>query len=289
MKAITAPLLLAAAVGVPYAATHTDEIEQMWQSEAQTEEPQLPSLDTFSSRPPVYGVPQATGQLPAAPTARSRSISLAEVIRFDVTKNWVFQRWQRKTTSLAELGLFGVRVPLVTGTSLQDMAGSLTYYFDSQGAVRRISLIGTTGNTTQLEALVTRRYGLQMQGTAITGQRIYQLRHGNVVIGELVIRTASVLRSNVPHESFNVELQLQRPGTTTPLPAKAMPLNGLSSQQPQPAAVQQAAAVNSTQSAAEKPQTEEDETSDEPFWRAYMPRSRVPEEQIENLERRGRF
>ena len=42
--------------------------------------------------------------------------SLAEVLRLDVTVEWVLQRWPRVTTGLPQLQLQGYRVPLVTGT-----------------------------------------------------------------------------------------------------------------------------------------------------------------------------
>ena len=62
----------------------------------------------------------------------------SEVIRFDIKPSWVTKRWARVSSSLAELGLEGYRVPVVTGADVNDLAGSLTYYFDkqNQGGVR---------------------------------------------------------------------------------------------------------------------------------------------------------
>ena len=65
--------------------------------------------------------------------------SLAEVLRFDVTVAWVMQRWPRVSTGLPYLQLQGYRVPLVTGTTVADLAGSLTYYFNAQQQVQRIT------------------------------------------------------------------------------------------------------------------------------------------------------
>ena len=42
---------------------------------------------------------------------------LRQVIRFDVTPNWVTQNWSRVSTGLPYLHLHGHRVPLVTGTA----------------------------------------------------------------------------------------------------------------------------------------------------------------------------
>ena len=47
---------------------------------------------------------------------------------------------------LAELDVQGYRVPLVTGTSRDDLAGSLTYYFDKTHHVTHIHFRGTTGD-----------------------------------------------------------------------------------------------------------------------------------------------
>ena len=60
--------------------------------------------------------------------------SVAQVLRFDVTKEWVYQNWSRKSTGPTDVGLFAIRVPLVMGTQMTSLAGSLTYYFDAQRA-----------------------------------------------------------------------------------------------------------------------------------------------------------
>ena len=80
--------------------------------------------------------------------------SLAEVLRFDATVDWVLQRWPRVTTGLPYLQLQGYRVPLVTGTGLADVAGSLTYYFNARQQVQRITFRGTTGDPQRFGSLV---------------------------------------------------------------------------------------------------------------------------------------
>ena len=72
--------------------------------------------------------------------------AMAEVLRFDISPAWVLQRWPRVSTDLARLQLHGYRVPLVTGTSQSDVAGSLTYYFNPGQQVQQITLRGTTGD-----------------------------------------------------------------------------------------------------------------------------------------------
>ena len=87
---------------------------------------------------------------PSHPAALSvegdRTPGLAEVLRFDVSPAWVLQRWPRVSTDLAVLQLHGYRVPLVTGTNQNDVAGSLTYYFNPSQQVQQITLRGTTGD-----------------------------------------------------------------------------------------------------------------------------------------------
>src|SRR5688572_7339792 len=59
--------------------------------------------------------------------------SVEQVLRFDITKEWVYQNWSRKSTGPTDVGLFAVRVPVVTGTHLAAIAGSLTYFFNAYG------------------------------------------------------------------------------------------------------------------------------------------------------------
>jgi hypothetical protein len=209
-------------------------------------------------------------------------MSLAEVFRFDITREWVYQRWARKSTALAELGLYGIRVPLVTGTQLHDLAGSLTYYFSPNGRLERISFSGRTGDTTHLVLLMNQQHGLMPQGTPVAGEQLLQLRRGEAVISELRTQPASVLWANAPHESFAVELTLQRPDATTPLPPRV------------PIAVSQAPAVpkKPTPQAAGREDASGSKAANQEEslgWKLFFPRSRVPKSQLENLNRGDQF
>ena len=61
---------------------------------------------------------------------------IAEALRFDLTPQYVAQRWTRVSTSLRDRGLKGMRVPLVTGTDPTDLFGSVTYFFDGSNRVQ---------------------------------------------------------------------------------------------------------------------------------------------------------
>ena len=281
MRALTAPILLAAAVGVPYAATNGPELDQLWESSSPSDKaPAYAGLPSNSTSVNVSALP--TGQF----AATQQSLSLGEVIRFDVTKNWVYRRWNRKSTALAELDLFGVRVPLVTGTQLHDVAGSLTYYFDQQGIVQRIALTGRTGDTRPLEQLVLQRFGLQRQATVIAGERVYQLKSGRDVFGELRLKPAPVLVSSSPHDSFSVDMDLRRPGSQRPLPTRQLPIPAVEQQAPESEPVREDI---EDQAAAAANEAEPPEQPAADSWEGYFPRSRVPKEQVERLQRRDRF
>ena len=86
--------------------------------------------------------------------------SLDEVVRFDINPAWVISRWGRVFTSPAEDEMRGYRVALVTGTADFDLVGSLTYYFNREQKLQRITFVGQTGNTLPLVALVQRKHGL---------------------------------------------------------------------------------------------------------------------------------
>ncbi len=277
-RMLSAPVLLTAAVGVPYVATQGSAINELWQessfSAAQPDAP--PTAKAVPAAPPG---PAGAVYPAVTPLEGVRSMSLAEIFRCDIRKEWVYHRWARKSTALAELGLYGIRVPLVSGTQLTDLAGSLTYYFDDQGRAQRISFRGQTGDTTQLVQLIAGRYGLQRQSTPVAGEQLFQIRREAAVLSELRTRPAPVLWANSPHESFLVELELQRPGSLTPLPAREL-LAG-------PAAPPPAAAAAQPTDPAAKP--DPPEKSDAEKWKSFFPRSQVPPEQVKSLERRDRF
>ncbi|MCG8450100.1 MAG: hypothetical protein MI725_11050 [Pirellulales bacterium] len=281
------PILLAAVVGVPYIATNGPNLGSLWEkTPTQVVEDgggasRLPELP-----PELTALPQRPGgsvYSTSTPLEGIHSLSLAEIFHFNLTKEWVYQRWARKSTALADLGLYGIRVPLVSGTQLHDLAGALTYYFDETGRVQRISFRGHTGDTSQLIMLLSRNYGLQRQNTAIAGEQLYQVRRGEQVFSELRTRPAPVLWANSPHDSFLVELEMQRPDVRTPLPVR-LPV----AQAPSQPEVTKPQAIEQKTDDEEKV-SEDQEKEGQKKWKAFFPRSRVPKEQIESLEKRGRF
>jgi hypothetical protein len=172
--------------------------------------------------PALSGYPTTATPAPLAPISGPPAVqpiryhSFQETLRFDVSKEWVYQNWDRKSTGLSDPQMFGIRVPLVTGTQRTDLAGSLTYMFDAQGQVQHISLRGRTADTTALVQFLTQTYQFQrMQAPA--GEQLYQVRTGNNVYSELRTMPESVLLETSPLGSFGVVLELGRPGSNRPL------------------------------------------------------------------------
>jgi hypothetical protein len=95
----------------------------------------------------------------------------AEVFDFNITPQWVSEQWPHVTTGLGDPRLPGYRVALVTGQQPTDLAGALTYYFDTRDRLRRITFVGSTGDARFLVDWVKRRFGFQWRdqnGTVAT-------------------------------------------------------------------------------------------------------------------------
>ena len=232
-RSLAVPTLLAAAIGGPYIANNARQWARQWQAAVPapannaaqpfslggaTEAQRIEALTASPTGPGATLYPTPT------PLEGSPTYSLAEVFRLDVTKEWVYQRWPRKSTALSSLDLFGVRVPLVTGTQIHDVAGSLTYFFGVDGRCHRISFRGRTGDTTQLLSVLAHQHGLQAYPTSVAGEQLLQLRRGSDVISECRTRPAPVLWSSSPHDSFSVEVELQNPATARPLKPQLAPV-----------------------------------------------------------------
>jgi len=138
--------------------------------------------------------------------------NMAEVFRFNVTPGWITSRWPRVSTGGAHIRLQGYRVPLVTGTSDTDIAGSLTYYFNAQQQVERITFDGTTGNANRLVGLMTKKYGFVRRLTNHPGLFVYEHTHADHRTKSLLtITSATVIKADDPYRRFKVQLRLEKP------------------------------------------------------------------------------
>jgi hypothetical protein len=218
--------LVGASVGVPYLASQSSS-GQKNTANTQSMPAAAPPTTGFPTRLPIVSQPlPATSQTPLALTPASlppitgpQFTSVGQVLRFDISKEWVYQNWDRKLTGPTDVGLFSVRVPLVMGPQLTALAGSLTYYFNPQGQVEHISFLGHTGDTTPLVQLLTTTYHLERIPSA-TGEQVYEVRYKGQVQSELRTHPESILRSSSPNQSIAVALELARPGSVRVLPPR---------------------------------------------------------------------
>jgi uncharacterized protein DUF6690 len=249
--------LVGASVGVPYLASHPQSGNSGTNSAAPIAS-YGKQQNAAATRLPVVG-----GQLQGFPAALGAPVlsnrvpmngtqftSVNQVLRFDVSKEWVYRNWDRKSTGPTDVGLFSVRVALVMAPQIYALAGSLTYYFNDQGQVEHISFRGRTGDSTQLVQLLTTTYQFQHVPSP-TGEQVYQVQYEGQVQSELRTHPEPVLWSNSANRSIAVELELARPGSTRVLPPRPTGFEALQAAQAQAAAAQAAAAVEKTGSSAE--------------------------------------
>ena len=115
------------------------------------------------------------------------------------------------SADLAELDLQGYRVPLVSGTSEADVAGSLTYYFNAKQRLERITFFGTTGDGRKLVALLESRFAFKRGNANEPNLFLYQVKSWGKVQSEMRIRPSPIVRSEVPNTRFEVALLIDRP------------------------------------------------------------------------------
>jgi hypothetical protein len=137
---------------------------------------------------------------------------LAEVFRFNVTPNWVMGQWPRVSTGMSQIQLVGYRVTLVTGTALDDIAGSLTYYFTPQQRLERITFQGTTGDARKLVAFLTGQFHFVRR--ILNDPTLWRYEVPDIDGGDpksiLQIQSAEVVRADEPYRRFRVILAMER-------------------------------------------------------------------------------
>lgn len=149
---------------------------------------------------------------PKIPIHEGVVADFAEVLRFDVTTGWVMQRWPRVSTGMSQLQFQGYRVPLITGTRLDDLAGSLTYYFNPYQQVQTITFNGTTGDATRLIQTLSQKYGFQRRLANDSGLFVYVVPDEKKEIKSMLkIRPSGIIRTDTPHSRFQVDMIIQRP------------------------------------------------------------------------------
>ena len=138
-------------------------------------------------------------------------VSLQEVLRLEVTPDWVVSRWPRVATVVGELEWSGMRVPLITGNNPSDFVGSLTYYFDGGQKLRRIALEGQAGDERALVTLAVQQFGLQPEPSL--GGGLYAYRWNGQPISVLAVQYAPVVQADSPQQRhIALEVNVPSPG-----------------------------------------------------------------------------
>jgi hypothetical protein len=213
-------LVPVAAVGVPPLVFHGGS----WWAQAKQRIAPLLSLQGGPAAPASVPAPAPPGGPAANPPAsadpsatptfawtedRASPVDLADAIRFDVTPSWVMARWPWVSAGLSQLQLQGYRVPLVTGTATDDLAGSLTYYFNARQQCARITFQGTTGDAGKLLRLLIGRYRFGRRLTNDPGLFRYEVP---VTTGEVQsYLDLRLILPKDPYRRFAASLVIERP------------------------------------------------------------------------------
>jgi hypothetical protein len=222
---LAAPLVAAAVAG-PYLSEQKD-LEQPVAAQGAAGDADLPPIvlpTSLAPEPPAAlpipsspDAPAATSAADALPPFDASRASIAgvpaadfaEILRFDITPEWLFTRWSRVSTVTADQSLKGFRVAMVTGSRVDDIAGVATYYFGRHGLMQRLTFEGRTGDTRRLTAFLTQNYGFKAEPTL--GAGMYLVRWNAKPMSAMRVDYAPVVRADAPHERYTLKLEINRP------------------------------------------------------------------------------
>lgn len=203
--------MIGIAAGIPYVWLNEQlaaTVKQGWNSVSQS----VPSFSSSMTTADWSGenTRSTVGQPAVTESFRPATMAtvhpLDEVVRFDVSPRWVTERWERVSTVRAEQDLVGLRVPLVSGTEVNDIAGSLTYYFNAQQQMRRLTLHGETGDERKLVDYALKHFGLLPEPSL--GAGVYILRWNAKPMNVLRVTHAPVVRADAPHSKYRIEMEI---------------------------------------------------------------------------------
>tara|TARA_E500000331_G_scaffold347106_1_gene386842 strand:- start:43 stop:783 length:741 start_codon:yes stop_codon:yes gene_type:complete len=138
------------------------------------------------------------------------AMSLEQAISFQMTIQNILKNWPQVSTGIKEDGLFGYRVPLVSGTGESDVTGALTYFFGSDRVLYRIDFKGDTGDARKLVLHLTQNFQMERRTSAEQGVYLYQTPGEVQAVGELRICPRTIIHNAHPHQRFELSLQLSR-------------------------------------------------------------------------------
>jgi hypothetical protein len=203
--------VLAAAVGVPYVALDEQlraqaQAQLAWftgETKAQSSDP-LAKVDELLKS----ATPAAASPAPTPVVASPATVPIEEALRFDVAPEWVTGRWPHVTSVIGDSEHLGLRVVLVSGTTPTDVAGSLTYYFNQQHQLQRITLYGVTGDPSRLVNYTVGKFSLRPTQTKELG--LYYGGDLNEPTSLLKLTAVPEIRPEAPLARVQVTLDLKR-------------------------------------------------------------------------------
>ncbi len=163
----------------------------------------------YMVRSPYHTVPNAHVSPSATGMVSPPQQQFERLFQFDLTPDWIVQHWPRVTSQVSEHAYTGLRVPIVSGTTLQDLAGSLTYYFDANQQMQKIAFLGTTGDPSRLVQIATSQY--EMTNVPVPNGNCFVKNEKGKPTAILRIRRSHIIRADQPLQRYRVVLELNRP------------------------------------------------------------------------------
>jgi hypothetical protein len=197
--------VLLAAVVVPYVM-----LDEKLAQTARSQWGRLAGSGSHEPDDPAPTLQRATASAMASATGISgaTAVPLEQAFRFDLTPQWVASHWPRVSTVLGEVQQLGMRVALVSGTRSDDVAGSLTYFFDQHHQLQRITFTGLTADPRRLLATVVTPNGLKSQPT--TSAARYIAGDPARPTSEVTVRFLPVIVANTERSQAEVAIDLRR-------------------------------------------------------------------------------
>ena len=203
-------VLLAVGIGGPYlwyqGGDVVDKIKAQLSSGNEEPKQAVADWDNGDEAPRLIGAPTFDPENPEGPVSVYHS--LEDVLRFDVSPDWIVTRWPRVSAGLNAEGLQTYRVPLVTGLDEESLAGSLTYHFDGEEQLRKITFRGSTGRPQGLINYVAKKFNLTRMKSESANTFVYGRNRSGRETGRMEVQPVSVLRQQDPLRRFQVTLDL---------------------------------------------------------------------------------
>lgn len=169
----------------------------------------IPAVGEGNTASASSAVPQIGNMPIGKPAAAPVFQDFSHFINFNATPRWIMETWPRVSTTLSDLHYEGMRVPLVSGSGIDDIAGSLTYYFDQDKQLQRITFHGTTGDERRLVSMLTQYYKFEAE-PSVAGS-LYMVKWNGDPVSVLRVEPAPVINQNLPHTRLKIDLEINRP------------------------------------------------------------------------------